>query len=86
MAPFAWQSSKAVLFYFTHNSISEIPLGTGVQRLRFWQQIQGKEWCRERLRGVNAGNDLEGKKQKLRLGDPGWQLTPVWGRGVGAEI
>ena len=32
MAPFAWQSNKAILFYFTQNSVSEIQFCTGVQR------------------------------------------------------
>ena len=32
MSPFVWQSNKAVLFYFTQNSVSEIGLGTSVQR------------------------------------------------------
>ena len=30
--PFAWQSNKAILFYFTQNSVSEIWFGTSVQR------------------------------------------------------
>ena len=29
---FAWQSTKAILFYFTENSVSEIWFGTSVQR------------------------------------------------------
>ena len=35
MPPFAWQNNKAILFYFTQNSVSEIRLGTGAQRLSF---------------------------------------------------
>ena len=30
--PFAWQSNKAILLYFTQNSVSEISFGTGVQK------------------------------------------------------
>ena len=30
--PFAWQSNKAILFYFTQNSVSEIRFGISVQR------------------------------------------------------
>ena len=33
--PFAWKSNKAVLFYLTQNSASEIKFGTGAQRLSF---------------------------------------------------
>ena len=33
MAPFAWESNKAILFYFTQNSVSEIEFGVSVQRL-----------------------------------------------------
>ena len=32
MFPFAWQSNKSVLFFFTQNSVSEIQFGTGIQR------------------------------------------------------
>ena len=35
VSPFAWQSNKAILFYFTQNSVSEIRFSTGVQRLSF---------------------------------------------------
>ena len=35
MAPFAWQSDKAFLFYFTQNSASKIQFSTGVQRPNF---------------------------------------------------
>ena len=38
MSPFAWQSNKAILFYFTQNSVSEIQFGTSVQRLSFRHQ------------------------------------------------
>ena len=33
MAPFVWQNNKAILFYFTQNSVSKISLSLGVQRL-----------------------------------------------------
>ena len=32
VSPFAWQSNKALLFYFTQNSVSEILFVIGVQR------------------------------------------------------
>ena len=32
VALFAWQRNKAILFYFTQNSVSEIEFGTGGQR------------------------------------------------------
>ena len=32
VSPFAWQSNKALLFYFTQNSVSEIVFSSGVQR------------------------------------------------------
>ena len=32
VSPFAWQSNKAILFYFTQNSVPEIWFGSGVQR------------------------------------------------------
>ena len=32
MSPFAWQSNKVILFYFTKNSVSEIWFGIGIQR------------------------------------------------------
>ena len=35
MPPFAWQSNKAILFYFAQNSVSEIQFGTDVQRPNF---------------------------------------------------
>ena len=34
MSPCAWKNNKAILFYFTQNSASEIWFGTGVQRGR----------------------------------------------------
>ena len=35
MSPFAWQSNKAILFYFTQNSVSEVGISTGAQRSSF---------------------------------------------------
>ena len=35
MAPFAWQSNKATLFYFTQNSVSELLPSTSEQSLSF---------------------------------------------------
>ena len=34
MDPFAWQSNKAVFFYFTQNSVSDIQFSTRIQRLK----------------------------------------------------
>ena len=33
VASFAWQSNKAILFYFTQNSVSEIWFGVKIKRL-----------------------------------------------------
>ena len=35
LAPFAWQSNKAILFNFTQNSVSAFLFSTGEQRLSF---------------------------------------------------
>ena len=35
VSPFAWQSNKAILFFFTQNSDSEIQFGTSAQRPSF---------------------------------------------------
>ena len=35
VSSFAWQSNKAILFYFTKNSVSEIRFGTGARRPSF---------------------------------------------------
>ena len=40
VSPFAWQSSKAILFCFTHNSVSGIWCGTRAQR----DQVFITEW------------------------------------------
>ena len=37
VSPFAWQINKAILSYFTQNSLISI-LGTGTQRPSFWHQ------------------------------------------------
>ena len=36
MSPFAWQSNKVILFYFTQNSAFEIQFSTGAERMTFW--------------------------------------------------
>ena len=38
MSPFAWQSNKAILFYFTQHSVFEIRFDIGAQRPSFWHQ------------------------------------------------
>ena len=35
VAPFAWQSNKAILFYFTQNSVSELRFGVGFTEAEF---------------------------------------------------
>ena len=40
VSPFARQSNKTILFYFTQKSVSEIQFGTGAQRLSFQHQYQ----------------------------------------------
>ena len=35
VSPFAWQSNKAILFYFTQNSVSEVWCGTSAERPSF---------------------------------------------------
>ena len=49
VSPFAWQSNKAILFYFTQNSVSEIQFGVRVQRLDSAsvappQEGSGEDW------------------------------------------
>jgi len=38
VSPFSWKSNKAIPFYFTKNSVSEIWLSTSAQRPSFWHQ------------------------------------------------
>ena len=38
VSPFAWQSNKAILFYFTQDSVSEVQFGTSAQRPSFQHQ------------------------------------------------
>ena len=44
--PFAWQSDKPTLLYFTPNSASETQFGTGTQRLSFQHQVHGPLGCK----------------------------------------
>jgi len=41
VSPFPWQNIKAILFYFTPNSVSEIQFSTGAQKPSFQHQHQG---------------------------------------------
>ena len=40
VAPFAWQSSKALVFCFAPNSVSEVQFGTGAWRPSFRRQFR----------------------------------------------
>ena len=53
VSPFAWQSNKAILFYFTQNSVSEVWFGTGVQRQSFWHHYHPSRslGSEERIKG-----------------------------------
>ena len=55
VTPFAWQSSKATLFYFTQKSVSEIPFGTGAQRPSFRHQdvmLESSRQCQNSVKLV----------------------------------
>ena len=41
MSPFAWQSNKAVLFYFAQNSVSNVQLSTGAEKLNYGARAGG---------------------------------------------
>ena len=42
VSSFAWQSDKAVLFYFTQNSLWDLISHQCTERLSFWHQVKGK--------------------------------------------
>ena len=53
MSPFAWQSNKAILFYFTPNSVSEIQFGVRIQRQNFSYTGEGLQVAHDDVK--NAG-------------------------------
>ena len=47
VSPFAWQSNKAILFYFTQNSVSEIQFSTSAQSTKFLASLLQREYSFE---------------------------------------
>ena len=70
VAPFAWQSNKAILFYFTQNAVSEIRLCTGAQRSSFQHHYPPIATGRQGLKHTaNSFDSLEFSQAGLLRGN-----------------
>ena len=68
----AWQSNKALLFYFTQNSVSEIWFGTSVQRSSALQSLVILLVARTVLTGISCFRGCKKYKSKFSQYLPSW--------------
>ena len=72
VAPFAWQSNKAILFYFTQNSVSEIGFGTSFTEAEFLASAWGVRCAQHRA--LLAESPSHWIPQPLPLPGKSWQV------------
>ena len=88
VSPFAWQSNKAILFYFTWNSASKIWFSTDAQRLSFrhWYFLYFPNSMLYHIFYSQEKKKLRKTKTKQNLafvlGESLWILAIFWVTGV----